>query len=60
MDDPWIPWSCYEAIDWRRLPNVETAFAPHGGHLGFHGKGSRISWHDRVTAAWLTRRFART
>jgi hypothetical protein len=26
-------------------------------HLGFHGRGSRIPWHDRVTACWLARRF---
>jgi hypothetical protein len=27
-----------------------------GGHLGFHGQGSRVPWHDRVTAWWLARK----
>ncbi len=57
MDDPWIPAACYEAVDWRSLAAVETAFAPGGGHLGFHGRGSRVGWHDLVTSAWLARRF---
>ncbi|MCX7900536.1 MAG: alpha/beta fold hydrolase [Methylocystis sp.] len=59
LDDPWIPASCYEAVDWPRLPMVETAFSPRGGHLGFHGAGSRFGWHDRVAAAWLARLFAK-
>lgn len=58
MDDPWIPAESYAAIDWARLANVETAFTPRGGHLGFHGRGSRTGWHDLVTAAWLKRHFA--
>lgn len=58
MDDPWIPWGCYAAIDWRRLPTTDTAFSPRGGHLGFHGADSRVAWHDRVTAAWLARHFS--
>jgi predicted alpha/beta-fold hydrolase len=58
MDDPWIPAGCYEAVDWPRLAAVETAFSPRGGHLGFHGRGSPIGWHDLVTSAWLARNFA--
>lgn len=57
MDDPWIPAASYEAVDWPGLAAVETAFAPGGGHLGFHDRASRIGWHDRVTAAWLARTF---
>ena len=57
MDDPWIPAESYSAIDWTSLPSVEYAFSPHGGHLGFHGEGDRVGWHDRVTATWLARRF---
>lgn len=57
MDDPWIPAASYAVIDWTRLSNVETAFSPRGGHLGFHGAGSRIGWHDLATAAWLERKF---
>lgn len=58
MDDPWIPAADYEAVDWAGLAAVETAFAPGGGHLGFHDQASRVAWHDRVTAAWLARKFS--
>ncbi|MGA2637721.1 YheT family hydrolase [Methylocella sp.] len=58
LDDPWIPAACYAAIDWSRLPMIEAALTPRGGHLGFHGPGSLIPWHDRVTAWWLARGFA--
>jgi hypothetical protein len=57
LDDPWIPRACYDAVDWSRLPSIEVALAPGGGHLGFHGRGSAIPWHDRVTADWLARLF---
>ncbi len=57
LDDPWIPRLCYDGIDWRRLRMIETALSPHGGHLGFHGVGSRVPWHDRVVLAWLRERF---
>ncbi|HYA79387.1 MAG TPA: alpha/beta hydrolase, partial [Methylocystis sp.] len=56
LDDPWIPASCYTGVDWSHLPTIETALTPRGGHLGFHGLGSRAPWHDRVTAQWLARR----
>jgi uncharacterized protein len=55
LDDPWIPAECYRAVDWSRLPMIETALTPRGGHLGFHGRGSRVAWHDRVTAQWLSK-----
>ncbi len=57
LDDPWIPAACYTAIDWPRLPMIEAVLSPRGGHLGFHGQGSRVPWHDQVTAWWLARRF---
>ncbi len=56
-DDPWIPADSYTAIDWPRLPVIEAVLSPGGGHLGFHGQGSRVPWHDRVTAWWLAQRF---
>lgn len=57
LDDPWIPPSDYEGMDWAGLPSIETAVAAHGGHLGFHGTGSPVPWHDRVVTAWLRARF---
>lgn len=59
LDDPWIPSSCYAKIDWARLPMIETALSPRGGHLGFHGVGDRVPWHDRLVSTWLRERFAR-
>jgi predicted alpha/beta-fold hydrolase len=53
LDDPWIPAACYTAIDWARLPMIETALTQGGGHMGFHGADSLTPWHDRVTARWL-------
>lgn len=58
LDDPWIPSTCYTTIDWARLPMIETALTPNGGHLGFHGVGSPTPWHDRVTALWLSKQAA--
>jgi len=56
LDDPWIPADCYAAIDWSRLPTIETALTPGGGHMGFHGADSLTPWHDRVTAEWLAQK----
>lgn len=53
LDDPWIPAACYAAVDWRGLPMIEAALTPRGGHLGFHGRGSRVPWRDRMAALWL-------
>jgi uncharacterized protein len=57
LDDPWIPGTCYTVVDWQHLPAIEAVLPPRGGHLGFHGQGSRIPWHDRVTGWWLARNF---
>lgn len=53
LDDPWIPGLCYTSIDWMRLNAIELRLAAGGGHLGFHGQGSPIPWHNRVMASWL-------
>ena len=55
LDDPWIPSACYTTVDWARLPRIETALTPHGGHLGFHGLDSPAPWHDRMIARWLAK-----
>jgi predicted alpha/beta-fold hydrolase len=59
LDDPWIPASCYDAIDWAELAAVEAQLTERGGHLGFHGVGSRVPWHDRMTVWWLERKLGR-
>ena len=47
-DDPWVP---PPAI--RSRPPVHVAISRGGGHVGFHGRGSRIPWHLRVASAFL-------
>lgn len=56
LDDPWIPSECLAGVNWPRLPAIEIMLSPRGGHLGFHGRDSRVPWHDRVTAWWLAQR----
>jgi uncharacterized protein len=45
-NDPWIPIAAYDAIDWRAAPAVTRLSPAGGGHVGFHGRGSRRAWHD--------------
>ena len=53
LDDPWIPSASYLEKEWKEYPNIETAISQKGGHMGFHGKGNLVAWHNRFTAQWL-------
>ena len=46
-DDPWVPAAPYRRFPWRSKPNLVPLLPPAGGHVGFHGTGSRTAWHDR-------------
>jgi len=46
-DDPWIPVEAYRSPSIDANPNLTRLLAPGGGHVGFHGRGSLIPWHDR-------------
>lgn len=46
-NDPWIPMTAYDAVDWPANPRLTPLFGA-GGHVGFHGAGSKIAWHDRA------------
>jgi predicted alpha/beta-fold hydrolase len=49
MDDPMIPAAPYRAVDWDALPSITREITSHGGHVGFHGRGSRLPWYiDRI------------
>lgn len=48
LDDPWIPGALYESYDWAANPMLTPLLSPGGGHVGFHGAGSAIAWHDRA------------
>jgi len=55
LDDPWIPGTLYQTYDWARNPSLTPVLTGHGGHVGFHGIGSREPWSDRVVARFLDR-----
>ncbi|MCZ6605180.1 MAG: alpha/beta fold hydrolase [Alphaproteobacteria bacterium] len=54
-DDPWIPPAMFRNFDWREAPNVTLELTAAGGHVGFHGRGSPIPWHDRYGLAFFAR-----
>lgn len=49
-NDPWIPAAAYDGFDWGTNPNLTPLIVEGGGHVGFHGVGSPIPWHDRCVA----------
>lgn len=53
LDDPWIPGSTYRDVPWTRNHQLHPLLPDGGGHVGFHGQGSRVPWHDRCLAQWL-------
>ena len=59
-DDPWIPVASYHAVNWPDLaPDIRLLLTDAGGHVGFHGAGSLVPWHDRVAAAFFQDLWAR-
>jgi uncharacterized protein len=53
MDDPMIPAAPYQSVDWAALPTVTREITAHGGHVGFHGRGSRLPWYVGRIAEFL-------
>jgi predicted alpha/beta-fold hydrolase len=54
-DDPWIPFAAYRDFAWKSNPRLMPLFPRHGGHVGFHGAGSLVPWHDRCMAHFFAR-----
>lgn len=52
-DDPWIPVSIYEAIDWQKLSKLRPVIATSGGHVGFHDRHRETPWHNRCAYAFI-------
>ena len=52
-DDPWIPAAPLRAYDWARAPACRLSLARGGGHVGFHGRGGAVAWHDRCAARFF-------
>jgi predicted alpha/beta-fold hydrolase len=55
LDDPWIPGAAYQAVDWPARRHLVPLLPAQGGHVGFHGSGTRQPWHDRCLAIFLRR-----
>lgn len=53
LDDPWIPGALYQAYDWRANRSLMPLLSGQGGHVGFHGTGSRQPWSDLAVARFL-------
>ncbi len=47
LDDPWIPPAAYQRVAWASHPTLVPLLSDGGGHVGFHGRGSAVPWHDR-------------
>lgn len=56
LDDPLIPADPYLAFDWRAHPQLTALLPPQGGHVGFHGRGDHMPWHDRCIAQFFAHR----
>jgi predicted alpha/beta-fold hydrolase len=55
LDDPWIPADPYLSFDWKGHPKLIPLLPPQGGHVGFHGRGDRMPWHDRCVSRFFDR-----
>lgn len=53
LDDPWIPGECFTRFPWRTNDHLVPLLPPGGGHVGFHGRGSHVPWHDLSIAAFF-------
>ncbi len=54
-NDPWIPLNAYLTFDWNSNPRLTPLLPKGGGHVGFHGFGSFVPWHDRCIASFIDR-----
>jgi predicted alpha/beta-fold hydrolase len=54
-NDPWVPASMYLSRAWRTDGSLTLLMPADGGHVGFHGAGDPVPWHDRAIAAFFDR-----
>jgi uncharacterized protein len=52
-DDPWIPAAALEAHAGAGNPRLRVVLTARGGHVGFHGTGTKTPWHDTLIAEFL-------
>jgi predicted alpha/beta-fold hydrolase len=63
LDDPVVPAGPYRSIDWEGLADhgfVHRAVTAHGGHVGFHQRGTRVPWYAQRAVRFLTAELADT
>ncbi len=53
LDDPWIPGVLYSGYDWAGNGALTPLLPARGGHVGFHGAGSREPWSDEAVARFF-------
>lgn len=53
LDDPWVPGTLYRAYDWSANRSLAPLLPAQGGHVGFHGVGSRQPWSDLAVARFF-------
>lgn len=53
LDDPWIPGTLYSGYDWAANKALMPLLPPKGGHVGFHGTGSRLPWSVLAVAKYF-------
>src|SRR5579862_3978353 len=56
LDDPWIPSAAYQRVAWASHPALVPLLSDSGGHVGFHGRGSEVPWHDRCVEIFFKER----
>jgi hypothetical protein len=54
-NDPWIPGAIYDDVPGMANARLTLLMAPGGGHVGFHGIGGAVPWHDRCIAVFAAR-----
>jgi predicted alpha/beta-fold hydrolase len=57
LDDPVVPAGPYRSIDWAGLERdgfVRRAVTEHGGHVGFHQRGTRPPWYAERAVTFFT------
>ncbi len=58
LDDPWIPGALYSGYDWGANKALMPLLPLKGGHVGFHGSGSRLPWSALAVARFFEVRSA--
>lgn len=55
-NDPWVPTPIYRGQIWPQNGAVTAVLTDDGGHMGFHGAGSRFPWYLRAAVPFFAGR----